>query len=293
MADPTLAQLRMLVAVVRTGSLTAAAVELNITQSAVSHALNSLEQVLGVRLLERQVRGVHLTPAGLRLLPIARHILHETERLHAEVRAVTPLSGTVTVASFPSLALRLLPPVLERVRAEAPGIVVQIRDAYLERYAVEDAVLRAEADIGLTQLPAHSRLMARGIGHDPYDLITPAAWEMTSVWERPYIHLGPSTDDFVVQAFQQTGILLQPSMTLLSESVIVAMVGRGLGFALLPRLTLGEWTHDEWRTKALPNTVIRHFLPMAPSRAVGTVTRPGDLSPASRYLLGLIWAIRL
>lgn len=289
MADPTLSQLRVLLAVVRTGSFTAAAVELNLTQSGVSHAVQGLEDALDVRLLDRHARGVQLTPAGLRALPLARHLLEEATRLRAEARAVTPLSGTVTIASFPSLALHLLPPVLAQVRATYPGIVVQVSDAYLERHAVEAAVLRGEADIGLTQLPAHARLMTRVITDDPYELLLPAAWpaglDVATLWEQPYLHLGPATDDFVMQHLRDSGISLRPTLCLLTESVIVAMVGQGLGFSALPRLALAGLIGER-----LPGSVVRRALPVPLARTLGTVTRPGEHSPASRQVLGLIWS---
>ena len=293
MAEPTLVQLRILLTVVRTGSFTAAAVELNLTQSGVSHAVHGLEKLLGVRLLERHVRGAQLTEAGLRLFPMAHHMLSEAARLRGEVRAIAPLSGTVTIASITSLALRVLPPVLAQVRAEAPDIVVQIRDACMERYAVEAAVLRAEADIGLTQLPVHPRLMARAISTDPFELLVPADWSAAAPWEQPYIHLGPATDDFVIQEFRQIGVALRPTLSPLTETVIVELVSRGLGFTLLPQLTRGCWVSGAWRQGELPSTVVRRPLPLPLSRTLGTVTRPGEHSPASRYVLGLIWAVEL
>ncbi|CAM3764620.1 LysR family transcriptional regulator [Deinococcus frigens] len=289
MADLSLSQLRILLAVVRTGSFTAAAVELNLTQSGVSHAVQGLEEALGARLLDRHARGVQLTPAGLRALPLARHLLEEATRLQAEARAVTPLSGSVTIASFPSLALHFLPPVLAQVRSTYPGIDVQVSDAFLERHAVEAAVLRGEADIGLTQLPAHTRLMTRVMGDDPYELLLPATWptemDVATLWEQPYLHLGPATDDFVMQHLRRSGISLRPTLCLLTESVIVAMVGRELGFTALPRLALPGLIGE-----GLPPSVVRRPLPVPLVRTLGTVTRPGEHSPASRQVLGLIWA---
>ncbi|WP_424952729.1 LysR family transcriptional regulator [Deinococcus sp.] len=285
MADPTLSQLRVLLAVVRSGSFTGAAGELNLTQSGVSHALQALENALGVRLLERHARGVQLTPAGLRTLPLARHLLEEAQRLQAQAREVIPLSGRVNIASFPSLALHVLAPVLAQVRADYPGIDVQVSDAYLERHAVEAAVLRGEADIGLTQLPAHARLMTRELGEDPYRLLLPASWpadlDVATLWKQPYLHLGPATDDFVMQHLRHSGISLRPTLCLLTESVIVAMVGRGLGFSALPRLALPG---------LIGEGVMQRPLPAALSRTLGTVSRPGEHSPASRQVLGLIWA---
>ncbi len=278
-SEPTLVQLQVFLAAVRTGSFTAAAIEMNLTQSAVSHAVRHLEVALNVRLLERSGRGVQLTDAGLRALPIIRHLLDGLERLKSEVKVDSPLVGTVRIASFPSLAMHVMPPVLAQVQARYPGIEVILRDAYLERQSVEAAVLKAEADIGLTQLPADARLLSRSIMTDPFELLMPADWDPASIWERPYINLGPSSDDFVIQGLRQLGLHVRPSLCLMTEAAIIAMVRQGLGFTVLPALALQD----------LPLGVKRVPAPAPLARTLGTVTRPGELSVASRCLLKLIW----
>ena len=280
--EPTLAQMRVFLAVVRTGSFTAAAVDLNLTQSAISHAARQLEVALGARLLDRGGQGVQLTEAGRRSLPIIRHLFEQLERLRTEAPADAPLAGTVRIASFPSLALHLLPPLLAQVRTLHPGIKVEVCDAHLERLSVERAVLRAEADIGLTQLPADARLLARSILSDPYELLMPADWDPLTLWERPYIHLGPASDDFVIRELRRAGLHLRPTLCLLTETVIVAMINQRLGFAVLPRLALQQ----------LPEGVRRVPAPLPLVRTLGTVTRPGELSAAARCVLKLIWGYR-
>ncbi|MFF8458441.1 LysR family transcriptional regulator [Streptomyces albidoflavus] len=76
-----LRHLRCLVAIVDTGSFTDAAIELGISQAAVSRTLLSLEQTLGVRLLHRTSRNVSPTTAGVQVLPRARHLLAEADNL--------------------------------------------------------------------------------------------------------------------------------------------------------------------------------------------------------------------
>ena len=273
------AHLRVLLAVVRTGSFSGAAVELKLSQPGVSHAIQALEQSVGTRLIERRAAGALLTPAGLKVLPIARHIVEEVERFRAEAKAQVSPSGVVRIASFPSLVQHVMPEVLAQARTQFPGIEVQLSDAHLERHGVEGAVLHGEADVGLTQLPAHPKLLTRAIADDPYLLLLPADWEPVSVWARPYIHLGLLSDDFVLRHLQRQGRHLRPSLTLMTEGAILALVNRGLGFTLLPRLTLGALPPDV-RVCPLPTPVVR---------TLGTITRPGQLSPASRCLLKLIW----
>ncbi|BDP44107.1 LysR family transcriptional regulator (plasmid) [Deinococcus aetherius] len=285
MADggPTLTHLRVFLAVVRTGSFSTAAVELDLTQSGVSHNVKQLEQLLGVALLHRGAGGARPTSGGLRVAELAQQMLELAGQLPAAARAEVPLNGLVRIASFPSLAGQLLPGVVARMRELHPGVEVQVQDAYLERDAVDAAVLTLQADVGLTQLPAHPRLLPTPIGEDPYDLLLPRGWEEAGVWNRPYIHLGSAREDFVLRALGRAGVQLRPALTLTTEGAILAMVARGLGFSVLPRLALGE----------LPPGVRRAALPLPLARTLGTVHRPGALTPATRAVLGLLWESRL
>jgi len=278
-SGPTLSQLRIFLATVNTGSFTAAAVEMNLTQSAVSHSVQQLETALNARLLERNGRGIRMTDAGRRALPVIRHMLDEVERLKFEVSVNAPPVGTVRIASFPSLALHIMPTVLAHVRTHYPGIDVLLSDAYLERPSVEAAVLRAEADIGLTQLPADPQLLSRAILTDPFELLMPTDWEPSTIWGRPYIHLGLPDDDFVIQGLRSLGLHVRPSLCLMTEPSIVAVVRQRLGYAILPTLSL----------QGLPEGVRRLPAPARLTRTLGTVTRPGELSVAGRCVLKLIW----
>src|SRR5580700_4752082 len=82
-----LRQLRCLAAIVDAGTFTDAAIDLGISQAAVSRTLASLEAALGVRLLRRTTREVSLTAAGSRVLPHARRALAEADDVVREATA--------------------------------------------------------------------------------------------------------------------------------------------------------------------------------------------------------------
>jgi DNA-binding transcriptional LysR family regulator len=84
--DVELRHLRCLIAIVESGGFTDAALELDISQPAVSRTLAALENVLGVRLLRRTSREIVLTPAGVRVLARARRVVAEVEDLAREAR---------------------------------------------------------------------------------------------------------------------------------------------------------------------------------------------------------------
>ncbi|EYB68131.1 hypothetical protein DEIPH_ctg026orf0030 [Deinococcus phoenicis] len=278
MPEPTLAQLRAFTAAARKGSVSAAAVHLNLTQSAVSHALRQLEGQLGLRLLERHGRGVALNDAGRRLLPLAEQVLAQVELFGRAADAATALSGVVRIASFPSLARHLLPPSLTRLARDHPALRLELDDSHLERSAVIQAVQAGQAEIGLTQLLPGMSLVAHTLGEDPYELIAPRAWPLPDLWARPYIHLGDPRDLRVPDALARRGLHLRPGLSLSTETAILAMVAGELGFAILPRMTLPD----------LPENVVRHPLPWAVTRSYGTVVRHGPLSPAVRVVLAVL-----
>jgi DNA-binding transcriptional LysR family regulator len=96
-------------AVARTGSITLAAADLAVTQSAVSYHIQVLETALGVRLLDRRSRDTKLTEAGLQLLPFVRDGLQSIGR-GLQAVAKTEASSVVRVAVLPMFASRWLAP---------------------------------------------------------------------------------------------------------------------------------------------------------------------------------------
>jgi len=120
--DLTTQDLRLLVAVADTGSFTAAAERLDLTQSAVSHAVRTAERKVGAVLFERGRRGAVPTPAGERAVVHARLILRQFDLLTAEARGASSgnIQGPVRIVAFRSAAAHLLPPALERLTARHP-----------------------------------------------------------------------------------------------------------------------------------------------------------------------------
>jgi len=122
---PPLDSLRAFEAAARHLSFTKAAAELHVTQSAVSHRINGLEEELGVTLFRRLTRRMELTPAGERLALGVRRGLAE---FVAAVTAVDPrrTSSRLVVSVLPSFGQRWLVPRLGRLRDCAPEIEVQV-----------------------------------------------------------------------------------------------------------------------------------------------------------------------
>ncbi|EMF5055563.1 MULTISPECIES: LysR family transcriptional regulator [Serratia] len=125
----TLRHIRCALAVTRHGNITQAAEHLNVSQPAVSAALNELEELMGKALFVRQRgQGVTLTPFGRHAMDKAQQIVagvHELERLADERRT---LSGELTLGCFEDLAPYCLPQLLRGLKESHPAIGVSIRE---------------------------------------------------------------------------------------------------------------------------------------------------------------------
>ena len=123
-------RLRVLVAVARYGSVTAAAQALNYAQPSVSHHIARLEAETGARLLQRAGRGVRLTDAGRLLAERAEEIIGRLDAAENELAAHVGLrQGRVRLASFPSALGTIVPAAAARLEAESPGMDLMLAEA--------------------------------------------------------------------------------------------------------------------------------------------------------------------
>lgn len=149
----TLTQLEIFSLVAELQGFTAAANRLGISQSAVSHALKSLELELGVELLRRHQSRVELSDIGQQLLLRARTMLGLANTLRQEAADARGMKrGTLRIGSFgPTSSIKLLPLILQQYRAAHPGIEVHI-DEGPDRQVLQWLEER-RIDIGFVVLP--------------------------------------------------------------------------------------------------------------------------------------------
>src|SRR5271170_4158968 len=117
------AALRYVDEVARLGSIRRAAEVLNVASSAVSRQILKLETEIGTPLFERSRRGVQPTPAGDVLLRHIRETMSDYRRATAEIANLSGImSGSVSIISLESLAVRFMPPVIEELSARHPHV---------------------------------------------------------------------------------------------------------------------------------------------------------------------------
>jgi DNA-binding transcriptional LysR family regulator len=123
-------QLRAFLTIVRSGSLGLAAEALHVTQPALSRIVRRLESQLGVQLFERRASGMELTSFGQALLPHATVLSEEAAIAIEQINSLRGLGhGMLRIGAIGSVAVMVLPAVLERMLSQWPKLHVQITEA--------------------------------------------------------------------------------------------------------------------------------------------------------------------
>lgn len=174
-------QLQVFIEVAETGSFSAAAVRLHMTQPGVSQQVRALESHLGTKLFVRRGHGVELTTTGLDLLEPARHLLHLSETTERSVMARRgEVSGRIRLGCSVSSAPYIIGPWLYEFRSLHPEVSLQLE--HVEPGPMIGALRAQELDGGFVL----GRMRGRGLVHnkileDPIVLIVP----LTHPWTSP------------------------------------------------------------------------------------------------------------
>ncbi|KXH83906.1 hypothetical protein AU377_03910 [Sporosarcina sp. HYO08] len=135
--------------VVQLQNITNAGNELNLTQSAVSHAIKSLEEELGLHLLIRNRSGIRLTSEGEIIHKHTLAVMHSHHLLLQEASALNELeNGIIRIGTFASVTTHWLPMILKEFKRKYPQITVEIYDNDYEN--LEAAVQSGELDCCFT-----------------------------------------------------------------------------------------------------------------------------------------------
>jgi DNA-binding transcriptional LysR family regulator len=241
-ADLNPNELRLLLAVERTGSFTAAAADLDLTQSAVSHAVRTCERKVGAVLFERGRTGARPTAAGQRALVHARQILRQLGLLRAEARgaATGSLTGPLHIAAFRSAAAHLLPPALERLTTQHPGLKPRVLIVPELGRGTAGEVADGRADVAIATLDEAEEvpdgLVAGELLREPYLLVHPAGHPNPR--ELPLVDWAENCSSYTRAWWARQGWLPRATLDVADDSVVLSMIAQGMGMSILPRLTL-------------------------------------------------------
>lgn len=272
MDDLAAHELRVLVAVERERSFTGAARALGLTQSAVSHAVRSCERKTGVVLFERGRHGARPTAAGERAAGHARRILRLLAALGDEARgaATGEAAGRLRIAAFRSAAAHVLPAALERLTARHPLVTPQVRIVPDVGRGTAGEVADGRADLAIATLnPANpaaalpAGLVGATLFDEPYFLVHPVG--AADPRALPLVDWTENCSSYTRSWWAEQDWIPEATLDAGDDSVVLSMVARGLGMAVMPQLAL---------VGAPAAVAVTDLGPRRPTREVGYVTTP-------------------
>ena len=281
---PELRQLRYFVAIVEDGSITRAAVRLNVAQQSLSQQIRTLETQLGAALLTRSSRGVRPTAVGEVLLREARAVLAHAQHANDAVhRAVRGEDGLLRVGFLTTVAHDLIPPIVRAFAEHHRGITLHTEDLAIA--ALVDGVRAGRLDAGISRPPLVDDVVVEPISDEPVAVVLPAGhalsereeltladlaqepWVLTPrdswpPWHRKY------DADFAAAGYRPR--VVQRGTT---PQALLALVAAGVGVTRLPLSS---------RNLRVDGVT---FVPLTGERAqIMLLTRPNAQNPALRAL---------
>lgn len=243
---------RIVKQIMESRSFTKAAEKLNMTQSAVSHAVGTFENELGFPIFIRNKGGVGLTSEGEALRPYIETLVITEDRLFNEANAINAVeAGTLRVGSFATASSRILPQIMKVYDERYPNIKVELIDSdyeiikeKLEDGSIDIAVLEEkyidkdyyklpylydELMVVVPNLPAFQGLKAMSIGSIP---------------DYPFIMPDNDQDTFLKQLLKKYDVAPNIKYRFQLLSTVFAMIEVGLGITIVSETALRTYKFD-------------------------------------------------
>jgi LysR family nitrogen assimilation transcriptional regulator len=235
-----LRQLRYFVGIVQAGSLSRAADQLHVAQSAISHHLASLESELERQLVTRGPKGIQLTEAGSVLYRYAEAILRHVESAKRDaMSALNVPSGRVSIG-FPAVLAPLLSyELFMRVRTVYPQILLHVSDA--NGWLLRERLVNGRLDIALLFIGQPERgLAVEPLLHEEFFYVTAdpdtSPIRIADAAQRPLLVPGPGSSSWHVaeEAFKKHGLTVTTIGEIETVGTLRRAVASGIGNAIQP-----------------------------------------------------------
>ncbi|MHB1102849.1 MAG: LysR family transcriptional regulator [Devosia sp.] len=281
-------QIRYFVATAELGQVSQAAIELAISQSAITTAIKELEQSVGASLFLRSSHGMELTPAGRQFLSHAYDILSKVAEATNLNVVTSDLTGRLMVAATYTVIGYFLPFHIERFRRLFPKLELQLSE--LNRESIEEGLLNSRYDIGvlLTSNILNPALTTERLLSSTRRLWVPARHGLLSresvgledISREPYIML--TVDEAAQSSLKYwSQSPYQPDVTLRTSSVeaVRSLVANGQGVAILSDMVHRPWSLEGKRIETI------NVRDPIPAMDVGLAYRKGvELTPEMEAL---------
>ncbi|MFF5995541.1 LysR family transcriptional regulator [Lysinibacillus sp. KU-BSD001] len=226
-------------------SFTKAAQQLGLTQSAISHAISSLEKEFGFPLIHRSRTGVKLTTDGQTMLLAMRKVLQAEELLQQQAAHITGVTkGTVRIGLISSISTKWMPSIIRVMEQRYPGIKIELREG--DYYEIEQWLVSGEIDCGFLNRASFKQFRYIPLIKDPLMCIVSSN---SPLYEQKLIDLKEiENEHFIMPSYKGTNDVIamfekhtiKPNIRfeLFDESGIISMVEHHLGVSILPKLVL-------------------------------------------------------
>jgi DNA-binding transcriptional LysR family regulator len=244
-------QLRAFVAIAESGTFTAGALRVHVTQAAISMQIRQLETEIGAKVFVRAPRHVILTEAGEQLLRRARHILREHDAALDEIAELAGAErGRLRIGSASAMVLtEQLPSILKELRKQHPAAEIAVTSGTSE--VLVDQILAGEVDIAFVSLPVDVRgIKTERLSQDQLVAIASPRHKLskqktisayTLAGERLILgERGGNTRRLIDQFFAQAGVTLHVAMELSRQQAIKRMVEEDMGVGIVPLQSVKE-----------------------------------------------------
>jgi LysR family transcriptional regulator, regulator for metE and metH len=309
--DIDIRHLQMTIAIAASGSVTQAARELHLTQSAVSHQLHGIEARLGTPLFLRVGKRMVVTAAGERVLVTARRVLEDLKATEEDVRRLgVGRAGVLRVCAQCNTGYHWLPPLIRIFRRRHPAIDVSIAVECTIRPV--EALLEGRLDIAIvTESVRHSNIRVRPLFEDEHAaIVSPDHPFATRAFvsaedladERLLLYSSSPDDSFTIQKIlRPAGVVPRRVSFVMLTEAILEMVKARLGISVMqtwaiePALRAGDvravpitagGIHREWRAATLREAgCVPHvdaFIELLAARAMPARRRPLAVRPRGR-----------
>jgi DNA-binding transcriptional LysR family regulator len=244
-------QLRAFVAIAESGTFTAGALRVHVTQAAISMQIRQLETEIGAKVFVRAPRHVILTEAGEQLLRRARHILREHDAALDEIAELAGAErGRLRIGSASAMVLtEQLPSILKELRKQHPAAEISVTSGTSE--VLVDQILAGEVDVAFVSLPVDVRgIKTERLSEDQLVAIASPRHKLakqrtvsayTLAGERLILgERGGNTRRLIDQFFAQAGVSLHVAMELSRQQAIKRMVEEDMGVGIVPLQSVKE-----------------------------------------------------
>lgn len=274
-----------------------AARRLGMSQPPLTEQIQVLEQALKVKLFERSRRGAQLTHVGRAILPAVRKFADQLEHLEVAVReAVSGQSGTLTIGAISSALLEVVPPLLERLRAQRPDLSVSVRE--IDSAEALPALHAGDIDLAFARLQpeGHDTIETLPMARDRLAVALPSSHPMAarrhiklaSLADEVFVmferRLSPVYFDSIIAACQAQGFSPRILREVRSVTTQVAFVGCNQGIALVP---------SDMRALAPANVTLRPLVERIDTVATAAAWNTARMTPALQVAVDVIRAAQV